>query len=144
MLDSVEIQKILPHRFPFLMIDKILEVEPGVRAVGVKNVTNTEPHFQGHFPGLPTMPGVLIVEAMAQVGAVCGLLLPEYKGAITYFTGIDNLRFKKPVVPGDVIRIEVVVEKIRMGVFKCRATATVDGEEVVTGTLMAALRKVER
>ncbi len=140
-LDSVGIQKILPHRFPFLMIDRILAVEPGISAVGIKAVTGAEPHFQGHFPGLPIMPGVLIVEAMAQTAAVCGLLIPEFEGAITYFTGIESMRFKKPVVPGDVIRIEIEVLKMKVGIFKCKAVAMVDGKEVALGVLTAALRK---
>lgn len=143
-LDSVAIKKILPHRYPFQMVDKILEVEPGVSAVGIKAVTSTEPHFQGHFPDIPIMPGVLIVEAMAQVGAVCGLLMPEYEGAITFFGGIENMKFKQPVVPGDVMRIEMNVLKMKMGIFKFSATATVDGKEVASGVMNAALRKVEK
>ncbi|NMD14173.1 MAG: 3-hydroxyacyl-ACP dehydratase FabZ [Caldisericales bacterium] len=143
-LNQSEIQKILPHRYPFLFVDKILELEPGVKAVGVKAVTGTESHFQGHFPGYPVMPGVLIVEALAQVGAVCGLSLPEYEGALAFFAGIENLRFKRQVVPGDLLRLEIVVESVKMGVFKCNATAYVGDEVAVSGRLLAALRKVEK
>ena len=143
-LDSVQIQNILPHRHPFQMIDRIEEVEPGVSAVGIKAVTSTEPHFQGHFPGMPIMPGVLIVEAMAQTAAVCGLLIPEFKGSDTFFTGIDKVKFKKPVTPGDVLRIEIKVTGMKMGIFKCDASATVEGAEVAVGVLTAALRKVRK
>jgi len=140
-LDSVAIQNVLPHRFPFQMVDRIESVEPGVSAVGIKAVTSTEPHFQGHFPGMPVMPGVLIVEAMAQTGAICGLLIPEYEGADTLFTSIDKVRFKKPVVPGDLLIIKIEVTGMKMGIFKCNAVAEVDGEEVASGQLTAALKK---
>lgn len=143
-LDSIAIQKILPHRFPFQMVDRIEEVEAGVSAVGIKAVTSTEPHFQGHFPGMPVMPGVLIVEAMAQTGAICGLLIPGYEGADTLFTSIDKVRFKKPVIPGDVLRITIKVTGMKMGIFKCDAVAEVDDEEVASGKLTAALRKDAR
>jgi len=143
-LNIVDIQKILPHRPPFLMVDKILDVQPGVKATGVKAVTMTESHFQGHFPDYPVMPGVLIVEALAQTGAICGLLMPEFNGAMAFFTGIDELRFKKQVVPGDLLRLEIIVESIKIGVFKCKATALVGDEVAVSGRLMAAMRKVDR
>ena len=104
-LEAVDIQKIIPHRFPFLLIDRIIEIEPGKRAVGIKNVTINEQFFQGHFPDYPVMPGVLIVEAIAQVGAVAMLQLEEYKGRIAFFAGLDNVRFKRQVKPGDTLRI---------------------------------------
>jgi len=112
-MDVNEIQTIIPHRFPFLLIDSILELEPTKRIVGIKNVTINEPFFQGHFPGAPVMPGVLIVEAMAQVAAVMVLKeLPDRKNKLVYFSGIDRARFRHPVVPGDQLRM--VVETIKM------------------------------
>jgi 3-hydroxyacyl-[acyl-carrier-protein] dehydratase len=113
LMDVNEIQTIIPHRFPFLLIDSILELEPTKRIVGIKNVTINEPFFQGHFPGAPVMPGVLIVEAMAQVAAVMVLKeLPDRKNKLVYFSGIDRARFRHPVVPGDQLRM--VVETIKM------------------------------
>lgn len=111
MLDIKAIQEILPHRYPFLLIDKIESLEPGVKAVGYKNVTMNEYFFQGHFPAEPVMPGVLIIEALAQTGAVAMLSLEEFKGKIGYFTGIDKAKFRKKVVPGDVLRLEVEIIK---------------------------------
>ena len=139
MLDAQQIQQIIPHRYPFLLVDRILEVEWGQRAVGVKNVSMGEPFFQGHFPGHPVMPGVLIVEALAQVGAVALLGLDEYRGKMALFAGIDGVRFKRQVVPGDVLRLEVVVGKMRRGVGTGSATATVDGQLAVRGELMFAV-----
>jgi len=107
MLSNVDIQGIIPHRYPFLLVDKIIDIEYGKKAVGIKNVTVNEPFFLGHFPGNPIMPGVLIVEAMAQVGAVAILGQEEHKGKLAVFTGIDGLRFRRQVVPGDVLRMEV-------------------------------------
>ena len=109
MLNIDEILKILPHRTPFLLIDRIDEMEPGKRAVGTKCVSFNEPYFAGHFPGMPVMPGVLIIEALAQVGAVALLSEEEYKGKVAFFGGIDNARFKDQVVPGDVLRLEVEI-----------------------------------
>ncbi len=126
------------------MIDKIVDYEPGVMAIAIKAVTGTEMHFQGHFPGYPVMPGVLVVEALAQTGAICGLTLPEYKGGLAFFAGIDTIRFRRQVLPGDLLRLEVKVESVKMGVFKCNATALVGDEVAVHGKLMAALRKVDR
>ncbi|MCM8711764.1 3-hydroxyacyl-ACP dehydratase FabZ [Clostridium sp. SYSU_GA19001] len=111
MLGIKEIKEILPHRYPFLLIDKIESLEPGVKAVGYKNVTINEEFFQGHFPSEPVMPGVLIIEALAQTGAVAMLSLEEFKGKIGYFTGIDKAKFRKKVVPGDVLRLEVEIIK---------------------------------
>ena len=118
-----EIMKIIPHRFPFLMIDTIEELEEGVRAVGKKCVSGNEPYFQGHFPGNPVMPGVLIVEALAQVGAVALLSRSEWKGQTAYFAGIDKARFRKKVVPGDVLMLETTIIKTKgtMGVGRARA-----------------------
>ncbi|HVX30599.1 MAG TPA: 3-hydroxyacyl-ACP dehydratase FabZ [Nitrolancea sp.] len=139
MLDAQQIQQIIPHRYPFLLVDRIVEVEWGQRAVGIKNVSMGEPFFQGHFPGHPVMPGVLIVEALAQVGAVALLGLEENRGKIALFAGIDGVRFKRQVVPGDVLRLEVVVGKMRRGVGTGTATATVDGQLAARGELMFAV-----
>jgi len=139
MLDAKEIQNIIPHRYPFLLVDKIIEIEEGKRAVGIKNVTINEPFFQGHFPGNPIMPGVLIVEAMAQVGAVSILAMEEYKGKLAVFTGIDNLRFKKQVVPGDTLRMEVTMIAMKRGIGKAKAEAYVGDQLAVSGELMFAI-----
>lgn len=118
-----EIMEIIPHRTPFLLIDTIEELEPGVRAVGKKCVSFNEPYFQGHFPGNPVMPGVLIIEALAQVGAVAMLGLEEWKGKTAYFAGIDKAKFKQKVTPGDVLMLEVVIQKIKgpMGIGEAKA-----------------------
>ena len=139
MLTIEDIMAILPHRPPFLLVDRILEIEEGVRAVGIKNVTMNEPFFVGHFPSKPIMPGVLIVEAMAQVGAVAILRLPEFAGKLVYFAGIDAVRFKKPVVPGDTLRMDVTLEKLRRRIGKAHAVATVDGALVAEGNLLFAI-----
>jgi 3-hydroxyacyl-[acyl-carrier-protein] dehydratase len=139
-LPTVEdIQAVLPHRPPFLLVDEIEDVEYGVRAVGRKCVTINEPFFQGHFPGYAVMPGVLIVEALAQVGAFALLGLPQNKGRIAFFAGIDNLRFKRQVRPGDTLRLEVTLDKMRGPVGKGTAIATVGGALVVKGELTFAL-----
>lgn len=139
MLDARQIQEIIPHRYPFLLVDRIIEIEYGKRAVGIKNVTMGDPFFQGHFPTYPVMPGVLIVEALAQVGAVALLGMEENRGKMALFAGIDGVRFKRQVVPGDVLRLEVEVGKMRRGVGVGNATATVNGELAVRGQLMFAV-----
>jgi len=143
-MDIGEILKVIPHRYPFLLVDRILEVEPGRRAVGLKQVTINEPFFQGHFPGYPIMPGVLIVEALAQVGAVAVLSLPENRGKLALFAGIDNFRFRRPVVPGDSLRLEVELVRMRGTVGKGQARALVDGQVVADGELMFALADFKR
>lgn len=136
MLNSQQIQEIIPHRYPFLLVDKIEEIEVGKSAVGIKNVTINEPFFQGHFPGHPVMPGVLIVEALAQVGAIALLSSEEYKGKLALFAGIDEVRFKKQVVPGDVLRLEVEIISVRRNIGKGQVVATVDGKVACKGTIM--------
>ncbi len=138
-LDTRQIQQIIPHRFPFLLVDKIIELEQGVRAVGIKNFTINEPFFQGHFPGNPIVPGVLLVEALAQVGAVAVLSLPENKGKVVLFAGIESFRFRKPVFPGDVVKLEVVLTKMRGPVGKGSVRAEVDGQSVAEGELTFAV-----
>ena len=119
MLDINEIMKILPHRYPFLLVDRILEVETGKRIVGYKNVTVNEPFFTGHFPGYPVMPGVLIIEAMAQVAAILAYASSDdsVRSKVTYFVGIDNARFRKPVVPGDQLRLELEAVGCKRGIW---------------------------
>jgi 3-hydroxyacyl-[acyl-carrier-protein] dehydratase len=138
-IEAEEIQRILPHRYPFLLVDRIIEIEPPTRAVGIKNVTINEPFFQGHFPTYPVMPGVLIVEAMAQVGGVAVLASDEYKDKLALFAGIDNVRFKRQVKPGDTLRIEVEVQKIRRGLGMGAGIATVNGDLACKGDIMFAL-----
>lgn len=135
MLGIKEIQEIIPHRHPFLLIDCIEELEPGVRAVGHKCVTYNEPWFQGHFPQEPVMPGVLIVEALAQTGAVAILSVKENKGKVAYFGGMNNVKFKKKVVPGDNIRLECQIIKQKGPVGIGSAVATVDGKVAVSAEL---------
>ncbi|NTU21739.1 3-hydroxyacyl-ACP dehydratase FabZ [Brevibacillus sp. HB1.2] len=138
-LDIMQIQEIIPHRYPFLLIDKIEELELGKRAVGIKNVTVNEPFFQGHFPGYPVMPGVLIVEALAQVGAVAMLSMEEHQGKIGLFAGIDEFRFKDQVKPGDTLVLEVELTRVRGTVGKGHGKALVNGKVVAEGGLMFAL-----
>lgn len=139
-LDVNGIQKILPHRYPFLMVDAILEVERLKRVVGIKNVSINEAHFQGHFPGKPIMPGVLIIESMAQTG---GLLLlqevPEREHKLLYFVAVDGARFRRPVVPGDQLRLEVTVLSWRGNFCKLEGKATVNGELAAEATLMCKM-----
>lgn len=139
MLSSKEIQEIIPHRSPFLLVDRIDELEIGKRAVGTKCVSFNEPYFAGHFPGNPVMPGVLIIEALAQVGAVCCLADEKNKGKIAFFGGINKAKFKKKVVPGDVLKLEVEMVKVKGPVGIGKATAYVEGKVVAFAELTFAI-----
>lgn len=144
MLTIQEIMAILPHRYPFLLLDRVVELEPGVRAVAEKLVTVNEPQFNGHFPDNPIMPGVLIVEALAQAGAVAALSLPENAGKLVLFAGIDSCRFKRVVRPGDVLRLEVSLERMRRGVGRGSGKATVGAELACEASLLFALTDAEQ
>ncbi len=139
MLQAREIMNILPHRYPFLLVDRVIELEPGRRAVGIKNVTANEPQFTGHWPDNPVMPGVLIIEAMAQVGGILLLTVADNEGMLALFAGVDGVRFRRPVLPGDQLRIETELLRAKGRIGKARAVATVDGEVVAEGELMFAL-----
>lgn len=134
-----DIMDIIPHRYPFLLIDKVEISVPGEKGIGYKNVTINEPFFQGHFPDMPIMPGVLIVEAMAQVGAVVLLSMEKYKGKTPYFAGINKVRFKRKVIPGDLLRMEVEIIKIRGSIGIGKGTAFVDDELAAEGELLFAI-----
>ncbi|SHH82350.1 3-hydroxyacyl-ACP dehydratase FabZ [Clostridium grantii] len=136
MLTIKEIMEIIPHRYPFLLLDKVEELVPGKNVVAFKNVTMNEYFFQGHFPQEPVMPGVLIIEALAQAGAVALLSLDDYKGKIAYFGGINKARFKKKVVPGDVLKLEVEIIKIKGPAGIGKAIASVDGKKAVEAEIM--------
>lgn len=139
MLNIDEIMDIIPHRYPFLLVDKVFIEDIGIKGIGYKNVTMNEPHFQGHFPGLPVMPGVLIIESMAQVGAVILLSNENYKGKIPYFAGINKVRFKKKVVPGDTLRMEVELTRIRGSVGIGEGKAYVGDELACEGEFLFAI-----
>ncbi len=139
LLNITQIQEIIPHRYPFLYIDRILEVEIGVRALGYKNVTINETYFNGHFPGYPVMPGVIITEALAQVGAVAILMAEAYRGKLGLFAGIDNFRFRQQVVPGDQLMLETIIERMKGTIIKSHGIAKVNGRVVAEGDLTFAL-----
>jgi 3-hydroxyacyl-[acyl-carrier-protein] dehydratase len=139
-LDTTEIQKILPHRYPFLMVDAIEEMEKAKRIVGVKNVTINEAHFQGHFPGAPIMPGVLIIESMAQTGGLLLLMeIPDRDNKLMYFVAIDGARFRRPVVPGEQLKVEMKVISWRGDFCKLDGRATVNGELAAEAVLMCKM-----
>lgn len=139
MLTNIDIQKILPHRYPFLLVDKVVEIEEGKSITGIKNVTINEPFFQGHFPGNPIMPGVLITEALAQVGAVLLLSMPENKGKLGVFTGINNFKFRRQVVPGDTLTLHAELLLYRHGMGKANVRATVGDEVAAMGEISFAV-----
>jgi len=145
--DIYEVLKRLPQRYPVLMIDRVKEIEPGKRIVALKNVSANEPHFQGHFPGRPIMPGVLILEAMAQAAGVlvfsAGSNPQDSERSVYYYVGIDNARFKKPVVPGDVLELEVTLDRQLRGIGKFSCVARVSGEIVAEATILLAIRPAE-
>ena len=141
-LNVQQIEKLLPHRYPFLLVDRVVELEQGKRIVALKCVTMNEPFFTGHFPGTPVMPGVLIIEALAQTAALlalAGMTEEERKGKVTYFMGIDGARFRKPVVPGDRLELSVEVVKAKGAVLKVKGEAKVDGQVVAEAEIMAML-----
>ena len=138
-IDINKIREIIPHRYPFLLIDRITYLEPGIKAVGYKNVTTNEPFFQGHFPGNPIMPGVLIVEALAQLGCVAMLIKEEYKNMIGLFAGIDSVRFKRPVIPGDKLDLSVELLKLKGPIGKFKAEAKVDGQLACEAEILFAI-----
>jgi len=140
MIDIQEIMEILPHRYPFLLIDKIVELEPSVRALGIKNVTINEPFFQGHFPGHPIMPGVLLIECMAQVAGVLALKSSKTKDRVIYFMGIDKAKFRRPVVPGDTLSINVTVNKIRGPIWSCKGLITVGDDVAAEAGFLATIK----
>ncbi len=142
-MDIYQVLKYLPQRYPILMIDKVKECEPGKRIVAIKNVSANEPHFQGHFPGRPIMPGVLILEAMAQAAGVLvfsAMDQPQLEHSLYYYVGIDNARFKKPVVPGDVLELEVAFERSLRGIGKFRCIARVGAQTVAEATILCTVR----
>ncbi len=137
-LGPAEIRELIPHRYPFLLVDRIEELEPGARAVGIKNVSQNEPFFQGHFPDYPVMPGVLIIEALAQVGAVGVMAGGEHRDKLALFAGIDGVRFRRQVLPGDVLRMEVEIGRLKGRAGRGTGRATVGGERVCEAELMFA------
>jgi 3-hydroxyacyl-[acyl-carrier-protein] dehydratase len=138
MMDIKEIQKLLPHRYPFLLVDRIIDIEPGIKAVGIKNVTINEGFFQGHFPGHPIMPGVLIIEALAQVAGVLAFRSGISEGKSVYFMSIEKAKFRKPVVPGDQLRLEISILQQRGNVWKFSGNAVVE-EKVVAEAEFTAM-----
>jgi 3-hydroxyacyl-[acyl-carrier-protein] dehydratase len=144
MLTNIEVQNILPHRYPFLLVDKVVEIEPGKKTVAVKNVTANEPFFQGHFPGNPIMPGVLIVEALAQTAGIAVAIQEESRDKLGVFAGIESMKFKKQVVPGDTLTLEAEILANKMGVVKAKVKASVDGQIAVEGEIKFAMVSINR
>ena len=144
MLNNLDIRGIIPHRYPFLLVDRVLELEPGKKIVAVKNVSANEPFFQGHFPEFPIMPGVLIVEALAQAAGICTNAGQEGGGnKLGVFASIDEMKFKRQVIPGDVLRLEAEILSMKMGVVKARVLATVEGKTAAEGQIKFAMTTVK-
>ncbi len=141
MLTNKEIRELLPHRYPFLLVDKVIELEPGKKIVAVKNVSINEPFFQGHFPEYPIMPGVLIVEALAQAAGLAVAVLEENKGKLGVFAGIEAMKFKNQVMPGDVLTLEAEILVSKLGVTKAKVKASVDGKVAAEGEIKFAMTK---
>jgi 3-hydroxyacyl-[acyl-carrier-protein] dehydratase len=142
-LDINQIKQFLPHRYPLLLVDRVLDWESGKKITAIKNVTANEEFFNGHFPGKPVMPGVLMIEAMAQTAAILSFLTMDQKpdeNTLVYFLGIDNARFKRPVEPGDQLKMEVEIVRVARGIWKYKASASVDGQLAVEADLMCTLR----
>ena len=145
MMDIYEILKKLPHRYPFLMVDRVLHIEPGKDIKAVKNVSANEPYFQGHFPARPVMPGVLMLEALAQASGLLSFAtygVQQDDNSVFYFVGIDGARFKRPVQPGDQLMLDVTLDRTKSGIFKFTGRASVDGELAVEAQLMCTMRRV--
>lgn len=143
MLTNKQIREILPHRYPFLLVDKVIELESGKRVVAIKNVSANEPFFQGHFPDFPIMPGVLIVEALAQTAGIAVAVQEENKGKLGVLASIDNMKFKNQVMPGDVLQLEAEIVMSKMGVTKAKVKAIVDGKVAAEGEVKFAMIKAE-
>ena len=143
MLDIQQIKDTIPHRYPFLLVDRVLEVEAGKKAVAIKNVTANEPFFNGHFPEYPVMPGVLIVEALAQTSGIAMMQTSENEGKLGLFAGIDKCRFKRQVIPGDQLRLEAEITRMRGSIAKANVKATVEDELVCEAEIMFAIQKVK-
>lgn len=149
MLTNIDIRKIIPHRYPFLLVDKVIEIDPGKRAVGIKNVTANEPFFQGHFPEYPIMPGVLIVEALAQTAGIAANAEAAQAGGsaeakLGVFASIDEMKFKRQVMPGDTLRLEAEILSVKMGVVKAKVIATVDDKVAAEGEIRFAMTSVKK
>jgi len=140
-IDISEIKKLIPHRYPFLLVDKILEIkhEPVIRAVGIKNVTYNEPFFQGHFPEYPIMPGVLVIEALAQTACIAGMMIEENRNRVPLFTGIEDMKFRRQVLPGDTLMLEAEFIIFRRGVGKVKVRASVQGQTAAEGIIKFAM-----
>lgn len=144
MVNNIEIRALIPHRYPFLLVDKILELEPGKKAVGIKNVTANEPHFQGHFPEYAIMPGVLIVEALAQTAGIAVSVNEKSENKLGVLSGIDVMKFKRKVIPGDILRLEAEILVSKHGLTKAKVTASVDGQTAAEGEIKIMMTDLNR